>query len=185
MLFRSNQSELYHLLTIRTLFTYKDPAKILSSSQNTTKVENDSVTLSCIVEGRPLAEVTWWHRDTKINTNDSVRYNVSGPISVSNSQASMTINGLVRGDEGLYHCKAQNDLATVESDRAYLTVDCKLYQHYKILSIFGLVISHQLIYCQIVVQPELHCSVSDILSASRAWYLWHHVLLFFKIQPRL
>ena len=106
-------------------FFLLDPPKIFTLSQNVTKIESQSVTFKCSLEGKPLSEVTWWYGDTRINTSDSVKYSANGPSSVSNSEASLTINNLVRGDEGFYRCQGQNDLATVESNSAYLTVNCK------------------------------------------------------------
>ena len=81
------------------------------------------MTFECSLEGKPLSVVTWWHGNTKIESVS--RYSVSGPPLVSNSKASLTITNVVRDDEGFYYCKANNDLGTVESDSAYLTVNCK------------------------------------------------------------
>lgn len=104
-----------------------DPPKIFSSPQNITKNERQSVIFKCLLEGKPLSQVTWWYGGKELNRRNSAKYNVRGLSSVSNSEASLTIKRLVRGDEGFYSCKAQNGLATVESERAYLRVNCKSY----------------------------------------------------------
>lgn len=87
----------------------------------------EHVTFKCSLEGKPKANVSWWHEDSQIDLSNRGKYTVSGPSSVSNSEASLTIVNLVKGDEGFYSCKAQNALAAVESKRAYLTVYCKSY----------------------------------------------------------
>ncbi|KAK3749889.1 hypothetical protein QZH41_008268, partial [Actinostola sp. cb2023] len=112
--------------------TVNYPAKIFISPKNATKKEEESVTFECSLEGKPLSEVTWWHGNTKIDISVS-RYSISGPPLVGNSKASLTITNVVRDDEGFYRCKAQNDLGTVESDSAYLTVNCKWNHPSKIL----------------------------------------------------
>ena len=115
--------------TFVTFFSL-DPTRIFTSPQNVTKSESQSVTFKCSLEGKPKAEVTWWHGDTKVNTTNNNKYHVSSPSTVYNSEASLTINNLVKGDEGFYRCKVQNDLATVQSEFAYLTVDCEyMYPH--------------------------------------------------------
>ena len=60
-----------------------------------------------------------------MDTSDSSKYTVVGPSSFENSVASLTIKNLGRNEEGFYYCEAKNDLKTVPSEPAYLTVNCK------------------------------------------------------------
>ena len=95
------------------------------STQNITRNETQSVTFQCTVDGKPLSSVTWLYNNVSINTSNSVKYIVTGPSSVNSGVASLTINNLVRGDEGFYRCKANNSLGSAQSELAFLKVNCK------------------------------------------------------------
>ncbi|KXJ05340.1 Hemicentin-1, partial [Exaiptasia diaphana] len=102
--------------------SYEDPSKISASPKNVTKIEHQSVIFNCTVQGKPISQITWWYSNGKINTSDSAKYSVSGHSSASSCEVSLTINSLVRSDEGTYRCKAENSLGTEYSQPAYLTV---------------------------------------------------------------
>jgi len=106
-------------------FSFQDAPSVITSPQNVTKNETQSVTFQCTVDGKPLTNVTWLFNNVTIDTSDSVKYNVSGPSSANSSNASLTLNNLVRGQEGFYHCKAENSLGSAQSKLAYLTVNCE------------------------------------------------------------
>ena len=95
------------------------------SPQNATRNETQSVTFQCILDGKPLSSVTWFHTNGIIDTSNSAKYSVTGPSSVNSGVASLTINNLVRGDEGFYRCEANNILGSAQSTYGYLTVNCK------------------------------------------------------------
>jgi len=106
-------------------YTSSDPPKIFTSPQSITKNESNTAIFKCSLEGKPLSHVTWWYNVTELDTSNVAKYEVSSPPSVNNSVASLTIKNLNRKEEGIYSCKAQNYLNTVESGKAYLTVNCK------------------------------------------------------------
>ena len=106
---------------------FPDSPSIEASPQNVIKNESQSVTFKCTVVGNPISQVTWWYNGAQINTSDSAKYSVSGPSSVSSSEASLTIKNPSRSEKGYYQCKANNGIGNAaESDRAFLVVQCKL-----------------------------------------------------------
>ena len=89
-----------------------------------TKNETQNVTFHCTLEGKPLSTITWWHGNQMVITSDS-KYTLKEPTIETGDTASLTITNLHRNDEGSYRCNATNQLTTVISDAATLTVHCK------------------------------------------------------------
>jgi hypothetical protein len=107
-----------------SILVLPDPSRIFISPQNATKNESQRVVFECNLEGKPLSSVTWWHGQIQVNTSES-RYVVNNPNELGRRTARLTIMNLLRGDEGFYRCKVDNNLHTEFSVPAYLTVQCK------------------------------------------------------------
>ena len=107
-----------------------DPPSIKSPPGNVTKTENQpSATFNCSIDaGNPISTVTWLYNGAPLNTSEgAMKYDVSNssPTSENAISASLTINNVVRGDQGRYQCKGENSAGNVTSDDAFLTVQCK------------------------------------------------------------
>ena len=109
-----------------------DPPSIKSPPGNVTKTENQAATFNCSIDaGNPISAVTWLYNGAPINTSDgSMKYSVNNPSPTSENviSASLTINNVVRGDQGRYRCKGENSKGFVTSDDALLNVQCKYSQ---------------------------------------------------------
>lgn len=106
--------------------SFTDPAKILSSPSSVTKVETDSVTLSCQYEGKPRPSVQWFKDGTQLEPSSSPRVTVTETGNETSATSSLTIINLNRTDEAEYKCVVSNSIqANVSSEEAQLTVNCK------------------------------------------------------------
>lgn len=72
--------------------------------------EGTSVNISCAASGKPEPDVKWIGKGKEM---------ISGKKS-----AFLTFNGIQRGDDGQYTCKANNS-AGIDEDRVPLMVHCK------------------------------------------------------------
>jgi hypothetical protein len=82
------------------------------------------VTFECVLKGKPLPKVTWWHGNNKIDTKDK-RYTHEYPVKARKDTALLTISKVKRSDQGFYRCMAENKLGKAKSDTSFLTVQCK------------------------------------------------------------
>ena len=104
-----------------------DPPRILSHPSPDTKLETETVTLTCQYEGKPKSTVTWFKDGTELVTKNSSRLTVMETGDVTSTTSSLTITNLNRTDEGKYKCQVSNSIQTnVPSTEAQLTVNCKL-----------------------------------------------------------
>ena len=88
-----------------------------SNPQNITKIEGESVIVSCTVVGNPAPDVIW--------TKDGQTLNERPAVSSTGNTSSLTITNVVRGDQGLYRCVANNSIDTSTSNPGMLTVHCE------------------------------------------------------------
>ena len=79
----------------------------------------------CELEGKPLATVKW-KKDGQELTNGG-KVTITNPSAVGRANSTLTITGLVRGDEGMYTCTVTNAVNTARSSSGYLTVNCKYW----------------------------------------------------------
>ena len=96
----------------------KDP-RIVISPNSVTKIERQNITFECNVEKIAQSTVTWWNGSTQIDTSGN-RYKVTQSSAIGIT-VTLTIINVIRSDEGVYRCKAQNDV----SNPSFLTVNCK------------------------------------------------------------
>ena len=78
-------------------------------------------------------------------TSDS-RYTLKEPTIETGDAASLTITGVTRNDEGSYRCNATNQLNTVTSHAANLTVHCK----------FIIIQKYYLVYAALYIKAGLN-----------------------------
>ncbi|KAJ7386428.1 hypothetical protein OS493_008553 [Desmophyllum pertusum] len=99
-----------------TLKVYFQP-EFTSNPQNKTIKEGEIVILSCTVVGVPAPDVIW--------TKDGQTLPVDQRLNVSSREntSTLTITNVVRGDQGLYRCVANNSVNTSTSYPGMLTVN--------------------------------------------------------------
>ena len=84
--------------------------------------EGESTTLTCKVTGQPVPEITWYHADEPIKSDDV--YKVT-PGDVE-GESTLEIPETFPEDSGVYSVRATNEAGTVEAT-AMLTVTGKLW----------------------------------------------------------
>ena len=92
-----------------------------SNPNNTTRKEGENVILSCTVAGNPAPDVIWTKDGQTLNIPADQRLNVS----FTENTSSLTITNVVRGDQGLYRCVANNSVQNSTSNPGILTVNCE------------------------------------------------------------
>ncbi|XP_031560223.1 peroxidasin homolog, partial [Actinia tenebrosa] len=95
--------------------------KIFLNPQPKSRIEGGSVTFTCEVEGKPPPEVTWL-KDGNLFTIEAIRMKVTQPTVHHRTPVSLTINELIRTDEGSYNCRVNNFLDERTSTPAFLAV---------------------------------------------------------------
>ena len=88
---------------------------------DTTKIEGQTVVLSCLVAGYPTPAVAWTKNDVELNSIANLRLSVSS----KNGNHTLKITDVQKSDAGQYRCVANNSLQTSESFPSTLTVQCE------------------------------------------------------------
>lgn len=88
---------------------------------DTTKIEGQTVVLSCLVAGYPTPAVAWTKNDVELNLTANLRLSVSS----KNGNHTLKITDVQKSDAGQYRCVANNSLQTSESFPSTLTVQCE------------------------------------------------------------
>ena len=91
------------------------PEFVLSVADIATK-EGESVTLTCKVKGEPTPEITWFHADEPIKSDDVYRVTPG-----EEGESTLEIPEVFPEDSGVYTVKATNEAGSIEST-AILTV---------------------------------------------------------------
>ena len=109
-------------------FPFTVAPEIISAPANTTVVQPDSVTFTCVATGLPRPVVTWFFEDSEGSRIELVS---GGDFSIDESmlsqtgereaQSVLTIDFIAPMDAGLYVCVAENIVDTTEAS-AVLTV---------------------------------------------------------------
>ena len=77
--------------------------------------------MSCTVYGDPEPVVRWTKDGNELNIAAEQRLNVSFTANTS----SLTITSVIKADQGLYRCVANNSVNTSTSNPGLLTVHCE------------------------------------------------------------
>ncbi|CAH3163905.1 unnamed protein product [Pocillopora meandrina] len=85
---------------------------------DTTKIEGQTVVLSCLVAGYPTPAVAWTKNDVELNSIANLRLSVSS----KNGNHTLKITDVQKSDAGQYRCVANNSLQTSKSSPSTLTV---------------------------------------------------------------
>ena len=88
---------------------------------DTTKIEGQTVVLSCLVAGYPTPAVAWTKNDVELNSIGNLRLSVSS----KNGNHTLKITDVQKSDAGQYRCVANNSLQTSKSSPSALTVQCE------------------------------------------------------------
>ena len=88
---------------------------------DTTKIEGQTVVLSCLVAGYPTPAVAWTKNDVELNSIANLRLSVSS----KNGNHTLKITDVQKSDAGQYRCVANNSLQTSKSSPSTLTVQCE------------------------------------------------------------
>ena len=88
---------------------------------DTTKIEGQTVVLSCLVVGYPTPAVAWTKNDVELNLTANLRLSVSS----KNGNHTFKISDVQNSDAGQYRCVANNSLQTSKSSPSTLTVQCE------------------------------------------------------------
>ena len=94
-----------------------DQPEIAAHPQNTTRIEGDTVTLSCNATGNPLPTISWTRNGSPVTA--------SGRISFSDDKKQLTITNVNRTDSGEYRCVASNELGSDTSNASTVDIQCK------------------------------------------------------------
>ena len=92
-----------------------------SHPESVTATEGGNATLSCTVYGNLEPDVRWTKDGKELNIAVEQRLNVSFTANTS----SLTITSVVKADQGLYRCVANNSVNTSTSNPGLLTVHCE------------------------------------------------------------
>ena len=87
--------------------------------QSQTENEGSTAIFSCDANGKPPPFFFWTKNGHELNTSLDDR------IKFSKDKKTLIIKNLKRADSGNYGCKATNDVKSVDSKLATLTVQCK------------------------------------------------------------
>lgn len=95
--------------------TVVSPEFVLSIADVTVK-EGGSVSLTCKVKGQPVPEITWFHANEPIKSDDVYRV-----VPGVEGESTLEIPEIFPEDSGVYTVKATNEAGSIEST-AILTV---------------------------------------------------------------
>ena len=100
--------------TLFNLFLMIDPPSITIHEKSETVEEGDSITLTCIVTGKPYPAIAW----TKVGASE-----------VLSNTSSLTIVNITRPEKPYnliqYQCTASNGVGTPDTETVKVTVHCK------------------------------------------------------------
>ena len=88
---------------------------------STAQIEGIPIILDCNVTSKPLSTITWFKNGNQLNQNDNIK--ISSFKIYRNSR--LTIHNSSLDDQGLYQCKATNDVGSKMSNAANITIYCK------------------------------------------------------------
>ena len=88
---------------------FPDPPFIFVPPTNTATNETNTVTLLCVLEGKPQPVVTWEKYGVPLSI-DGVRISTAHPWVYGRTTAKLTIKNTKRTDEGMYTCLAHNGI---------------------------------------------------------------------------
>ena len=120
---------MYHITKNISHLSYLDAfflvqPEFISNPQNLTVREGQDVNLQCEVNGNPVPDVRWTRDGNAVNTGDQ-RINVSISVMGNTVTSSLRLVSVVRADQGLYRCVANNSLNTTNSYPGTLTIHCE------------------------------------------------------------
>ena len=100
-------------------FIISDTPEFTTHPQPQTKNEGSTVIFRCDADGKPPPSFFWTKDGCELNTSLDDR------IKFSEDKKTLSIMDVKRTDSGNYRCKATNDVKSVDSELARLTVQCK------------------------------------------------------------
>ena len=100
-------------------FLISDKPKFTTHPQSQTENEGSTAIFSCDANGKPPPFFFWTKNGHELNTSLDDR------IKFSKDKKTLIIKDLKRTDSGNYGCKAENNVKSVDSELATLTVQCK------------------------------------------------------------
>ena len=128
-------------LDCNTLFFLVQP-EFTSSPDNTTAREGQNVTLNCTVNGNPTPVVRWTKDSEALDIPADQRLSVS----FTSHTSSLIIASVVKADQGLYRCVANNSANTSTSYPGMLTVHCEYFDKLEFCFHFELDLYINLLY---------------------------------------
>ena len=99
--------------------------EIVLNIEDLTIKEGDSASLKVKVKGQPVPEITWYHADEPIKTDDVYKV-----VPGEEGESTLELPEAFPEDSGVYTVKATNEAGTVETT-AQLTVTgpCKYWEN--------------------------------------------------------
>ena len=104
---------------VNASFLFSDKPEFTSHPQPRTVNEGSTVTFRCDADGKPPPSFFWTKDGCELNASLDDR------ITFSEDTKRLSIMDVKRTDGGNYGCKATNDVKSVDSKLATLTVHCK------------------------------------------------------------
>ena len=95
------------------------PPTITENPTDTTVVPGNTASFTCSASGQPLPTFTWYHNGVELTTSETVTVSSSGGTS------RLSVSDVGEEEEGEYHCQAENDLGSVDSEVAELQLACE------------------------------------------------------------
>ncbi|XP_048587479.1 hemicentin-2 isoform X1 [Nematostella vectensis] len=139
------------------LLTVNYPPKFLESLKpEETRNETDNLTLTCKLEGKPLATVVWLKDNTELKPDS--RLIITQPSLVESGESTLKIINVNRHDEAYYKCRANNTVDTTTSNSTSVVVQYppKFFQSPKNETVTEK--SNVTLTCQLECKPK--CSVT-------------------------
>lgn len=96
--------------------------KILNKLENLNVDENNQVSFTIKFSGIPKPNVKWFKDNIEIQSNDSIEIVENDNESILNIKSSKS-----KEDSGNYYVKLSNDFGIVESNKALLTINSKIF----------------------------------------------------------
>ncbi|XP_026677158.1 peroxidasin-like [Diaphorina citri] len=87
--------------------TVNAPPIFIQRPVSTTYSTGSTSRITCLVEGHPLPQMTWFHDGNSLDSDDHVTYEHDGFV--------LVLNGVRESDAGVYNCVAQNSEGSAES----------------------------------------------------------------------
>ena len=100
-----------------------DPPKFTQPLLPVNAIDGTEVTLSCIVKGRPVPDVSWFHNDKNIDDSDDFVITYNRPT----GRTDLVIVDCLPDDQGIFKCVAKNNAGqTVTQCKLTVTSEVKV-----------------------------------------------------------